>query len=1018
LGALTSACRRRGRIHGLVGLVAVLVALAGATGVRADPGAGAGEGTPAAETAAGGAGGSESTSAAENAAGGPEASESTPAAENAAGGPAGASESTPAAENAAGGPGNTENTPAAQNAAGGPGGTQETAQGAGVGQAAGASASAAQEQVGNTQVTVRVDEPGNGPPVVQQNEAEAGAQASASATLDTPSSEVQQEASAEAGAAQEDVSNTAVVVRVGSPGDDAGVTQTNAASGTADAAVGGGDSAASSAVASATQEDVGNTSVSVRVFSPGDDGPVTQLNDASAVADAGGSGAEDATAQQDGVRNTSVSIRVDSPGSAAEVSQQSEANAAVSAGDADGSTAVAVTSDAVDTVLTIAVAGSDLERPGPAGLVIWEWTWTWQGDESNGLGDLTATAVSSWDWNWNDTSAGASNRRGNVTSRAARDDEAGRRAGTWEWSWQWSREGVQGWSWLWNWQETLSCNSCIWIWNWTWTWTGQPLGTGAAEPPPADVISVSVPPPGQLNAARATAEASVTADATQIATQEASGPGTQFVGQLVEIGQDAEARADARQGDVISISRGIGAPGQSNLVLSDASVVLDASVVQDAEQILAANDVSVAEQWIGQQVDVGQSGSADAMSSQNNATLTGQGTHEATGRAVSDIESDIAQRIFQGGHVDGGRSEQWAGQLALVEQIADATSSVAQTGTAPSRSTGGTARAAAFAGDLALVEQTSDQAATRGAGEGSQVVQQLVFAAQDGSAHATTAQQAGASVSPVASSEAEATNRAAVVQVASQAATGTSGLDIQELAQESIVVQVAVATSISNGGIGGRATVVNCAVTQQGAAQAIGAAAAPARAADLSTFCFPAALAPTSSPADGPPSTVAEALPASAVPVGGTVTTAMVSDDVEPTIFRGGRGTLSAGPHAATRGAPGRVAPFDRHAVPPEAGPPAPNKLSAPHSTQARLDTRPGSNAGAGDAGTEPPLPPAGDPPTWVSALAAAVAGGGSTGIAAILLAFALMPPLMLRTREASAVRRPTDVLAPIDVPV
>ena len=109
-----------------------------------------------------------------------------------------------------------------------------------------------------------------------------------------------------------------MTVRVGSPR--RRVTQTNSASGTADAAV-GGDSG-SSAAASASQEDVGNTAVSVRVFSPGDEGPVTQLNDASAVADAGGSGVGDATAQQDGVRNTSVSIRVASPGSAAQVSSR------------------------------------------------------------------------------------------------------------------------------------------------------------------------------------------------------------------------------------------------------------------------------------------------------------------------------------------------------------------------------------------------------------------------------------------------------------------------------------------------------------------------------------------------------------------------------------------------------------------------------------------------------------------------------------------------------------------------
>ena len=85
---------------------------------------------------------------------------------------------------------------------------------------------------------------------------------------------------------------------------------------------------------------------------------------------------------------------------------------------------------------------------------------------------------------------------------------------------------------------------------------------------------------------------------------------------------------------------------------------------------------------------------------------------------------------------------------------------------------------------------------------------------------------------------------------------------------------------------------------------------------------------------------------------------------------------------------------------------------------QARIDTRPGSPAGAGDAGREPPLPPAGDPPTWISALATAASGAGSSGIAAILLAFALVPPLRRRVPERSVVRRPTDVLAPIDVPV
>jgi hypothetical protein len=54
----------------------------------------------------------------------------------------------------------------------------------------------------------------------------------------------------------------------------------------------------------------------------------------------------------------------------------------------------------------------------------------------------------------------------------------------------------------------------------------------------------------------------------------------------------------------------------------------------------------------------------------------------------------------------------------------------------------------------------------------------------------------------------------------------------------------------------------------------------------------------------------------------------------------------------------------------------------------------------------------------WISALATAASGAGPSGIAAILLAFALMPPFLLRAREGSVVRRPTDVFAQVEVPV
>jgi hypothetical protein len=54
----------------------------------------------------------------------------------------------------------------------------------------------------------------------------------------------------------------------------------------------------------------------------------------------------------------------------------------------------------------------------------------------------------------------------------------------------------------------------------------------------------------------------------------------------------------------------------------------------------------------------------------------------------------------------------------------------------------------------------------------------------------------------------------------------------------------------------------------------------------------------------------------------------------------------------------------------------------------------------------------------WISAVAATASGAGPSGIAAILLAFALAAPVLLRAPEGSVVRRPTGVLARIDVPV
>jgi hypothetical protein len=234
-----------------------------------------------------------------------------------------------------------------------------------------------------------------------------------------------------------------------------------------------------------------------------------------------------------------------------------------------------------------------------------------------------------------------------------------------------------------------------------------------------------------------------------------------------------------------------------------------------------------------------------------------------------------------------------------------------------------------------------------------------------------------------------------------------------------------MASSTSSGGIAGSAAVVNCAIVEQGATQSIGAGSALVGDNDLNGFCSPPSATPFSSPeTPSPISDVLMSLASTVTPAGVVTTPAGVvtqptTIENEPGLLYGGRRAGASRTPTTTYRVPGLAAALHGpRPTRPGVVSPQYTKFSALHSTQARLDTRPGSHAGAGDAGREPPLPPAGDPPTWVSALAAAVSGAGSSGIAAILLAFVLVPPLLLRAREGSVVRRPTDVLAPIDVPV
>lgn len=1010
----------RPRARFLLGLLAVVGFLTIAPQVRAEAGQDA---TPAAVPAESGT--PEDANAATEAKDEP--------AETKDDGAKGASESENAGAGSAGGDEALAGEPAAEK----PGAEPQPAQGTGavdpdaaaagvdqsasVAQAAGGDAAAEQQDVGNVAVTVRVDEPGSGTPVGQENRAAADARSAANAVVDAPGeADVDQHAHANAGAAQAGVTNTAVVVRVGSAGDDAGVSQANVAAGAAAASASDvASSRANDASAVVTQDDVANTSVSVRVFSPGDDGPVTQLNVAAAEAHAG-HGAESAAASQNGVRNTAVSIRVESPGSSAAATQESRSDAVASvsegedaAGAVDGA-AVAVTNDAVNTVLTVAVGGPTLDRPGRSGLQVWVWTWVWERDESESVDDVVEAAVGSWSWDWATGGTGATPPHGSVTSRSAGGGDP-RTAGSWEWAWEWDRDGVASWSWNWSWATQLPCSSCVWIWNWSWTWTGTPAGAAAAAGP---VDPAEAPAPGQLNAAEAKASASASARVAQSVFQEATGDGTQLAGQLASVVQDVHAVATARQEDVVSVAWGIDRPAESNVARSDAVAAVSGAVTQHAVQAVAVREGASADQWAGQQGDLAQLGRAQAEATQRDLLLETTGSHTATSAAVAHGETGVDQGVLQDALAGGGTLSQWIGQLALVEQAVDAGASVVQAGGPRSSRRGGGAVASALADDLALVTQSAEQTAARMGGIGAQSIWQLALVWQHASAQASTTQRAGTAPAPTAASGAESLNRAAVDQEAWQAALGSAAVDLQDIVQESVVVQTATATSTSRGGLAGVASVFNCAVTYQGATQSLGAGSLRSSSGGLGSFCIPtpAAEPPISSPVVPPfptaPGGAAPSLDASPVVAAGDAVELPQPAGAEQ------RPAAAAGPTTARRAAPGRAAPPAHGPARLSSERSGVNQISVPHSTQARIGTRPGSRAGSGDAGRESPLPPAGDPPSRVFVPAAGASGAGSSGIAAILFAFALVPPSLLRAPEGSVVRRPTGVLARSDVPI
>ena len=307
-------------------------------------------------------------------------------------------------------------------------GTQAVGQSASNDQDANAEANAVQVKPSNDNVVVRIDSPGSDGPVTQTNAAGALAAAgndnSTSQTADQQQggsgcckggggtqvadqkAHNDQSADATANAEQIKPSNKNVNVRIGSPGNNGSVTQTNAAlagalagnsnatTQTADQSQDGGckcggggtqvaDQKAKSeqsadADANAKQIHPSNNNTSVRIDSPGNDGPVTQTNLALAGALAGNENSTDQTADQSqggggGTQvagqhayndqyadadanavqikpsNDNTAVRIGSPGSSGSVTQTNAALAGALAGNSNETTQSADQSQAGDS---------------------------------------------------------------------------------------------------------------------------------------------------------------------------------------------------------------------------------------------------------------------------------------------------------------------------------------------------------------------------------------------------------------------------------------------------------------------------------------------------------------------------------------------------------------------------------------------------------------------------------------------------------------------------------------------
>ena len=527
---------------------------------------------------------------------------------------------------------------------------------------------------------------------------------------------------AHAKATQSGASNVNVSVRINSPGNNGAVNQSNTVAAEAGQNIAGGTtgSAGAGAPSDPFETDQGHiTSGSADASNNGDLGQqIEQTEDSqgrpgeatrpgSSSVPAAGLTNGTAAASQSGALNANVSVRVGSPGSDGPVQQ--------------GNTATATGTSASNSMVTV-TGGSNVNVaiavPGASGAPNGAWTWNWDWDGAWTLPpvpgpDVAPTASSIWDWMWQ-TGAGGAATSGTSAPAPATTTTASSSApyGTWTWNWTWVF--ADGTSWQFN--QTQACE-CAWDWNWTWDWAHQnpampaPTATAAADGATTDDTAAAFDPATDtgdvFQSNTVSAHATATVELAQLSetdvTQSDTTGETQdsLIDQRLINSQTAKAMSEAAQNDAWNINLVWGVPvesvRQSNDADATASATVTARVAQGIVQEQVGNgttdQAATAQQWLlNSQLAVAATQTAqtrarninkvEAPSPKHAAVAAVQQSNGAHGSASVSVDTEVAQWIGQFQNAGASDSQEAvAEQLHINQQDGVSFSQVAQSGT-------------------------------------------------------------------------------------------------------------------------------------------------------------------------------------------------------------------------------------------------------------------------------------------------------------------------------------------------